>query len=167
MKTFDYTINGIKYHVEVLSIEDNIAEVEVNGTQYSVEIDKGSKEAPLMRSVSSKTKGASAPKAKAPTAPVAPTVTPTSSAPSTPTPTPTPAPSIGGAGTAMQSPLPGVILSVSVKVGDAVKKGQKIMVLEAMKMENDIKANKDGVIASIAVAQGDSVQEGDTLVTIS
>lgn len=160
MKTFDYTINGIKYHVEVLSIEDNIAEVEVNGTQYSVEIDRDTKQSPLMRSISKPKSPVAAPVAApvAPTAQAAPAATPS---------TPAAAPSAGGAGSPLQSPLPGVILSVSAKVGDTVKKGQKIMVLEAMKMENDIKAHKDGVIASISVAQGDSVQEGDTLATIS
>lgn len=158
MKKFTYTINGIKYSVEVHDIEDNIAEVEVNGTKYSVELEKGTKETPLMRNVS-KPKTAPTPVSRpAPAAPVAPVA---SSAPAE-----APA-SSGGAATPVQSPLPGVVISVNVNVGDSVKKGQKVLVLEAMKMENDIKAPKDGTIASIVVKQGDSLQEGDTLMTIN
>ena len=64
------------------------------------------------------------------------------------------------------SPLPGVILEVSVKVGDAVKRGQKVMVLEAMKMENVIEATADGTVTAIKVEKGDSVLEGAPLVII-
>ena len=75
-----------------------------------------------------------------------------------------PAPSAGG--TTVSSPLPGVILEVCVKEGDTVKNGQKIMVLEAMKMENVIEATADGVIKSIKVNKGDSVMEGTPLAII-
>jgi len=64
------------------------------------------------------------------------------------------------------SPLPGVITHVMVKEGDAVKSGQTLMVLEAMKMENNIEANRDGKVTSIAVREGTSVMEGETLITI-
>ena len=64
------------------------------------------------------------------------------------------------------SPLPGVILSVDCKVGDTVKRGQKILVLEAMKMENNINADRDGKIVEIKVNKGDSVLEGADLVVI-
>ena len=73
------------------------------------------------------------------------------------------APSVAGA---VKSPLPGVILSVDCKVGDTVKRGQKILVLEAMKMENNINADRDGKIVEIKVNKGDSVLEGADLVVI-
>ena len=81
-----------------------------------------------------------------------------------PKPAAAPAPSAGG--TTVSSPLPGVILEVCVKEGDTVKNGQKIMVLEAMKMENVVEATADGVIKSIKVNKGDSVMEGTPLAII-
>ncbi|MDR1182828.1 MAG: acetyl-CoA carboxylase biotin carboxyl carrier protein subunit [Bacteroidales bacterium] len=66
----------------------------------------------------------------------------------------------------LKSPLPGVILDVFVKVGDSVKNGQKVVLLEAMKMENNIDADKDGVVKEIKIAKGDSINEGDTLLII-
>ena len=77
-----------------------------------------------------------------------------------------PAAAAGGAGTAVTSPLPGVILDVCVKEGDAVKRGQTVMVLEAMKMENVIEATADGTVTAIKVDKGDSVLEGAPLVII-
>ena len=77
-----------------------------------------------------------------------------------------PAPAAGGSGRGVKSPLPGVILDVKVKVGDAVKKGQTVVILEAMKMENNINADQDGTITAINVKQGDSVLEGTDLVMI-
>ena len=72
----------------------------------------------------------------------------------------------GGAAGAVRSPLPGVILSVDCKVGDTVKRGQKLLVLEAMKMENTIPADRDGKIVEVKVNKGDSVLEGADLVII-
>lgn len=72
-----------------------------------------------------------------------------------------------GAGVTVNSPLPGVILEVSVKEGDVVKKGQKVMLLEAMKMENVIEATADGTVTSIKVNKGDSILEGAPLLTIA
>ena len=66
----------------------------------------------------------------------------------------------------MKSPLPGVILDIKVKEGDMVKKGQVIIILEAMKMENNINADRDGKVTSIKVSKGDSVLEGTDLVII-
>ncbi len=144
MKEFNYKINGIKYRVEINSVEDNVAEVSVNGNAYTVEIESAK---PVKT-----TPKVTAPKpAAAPAATVAPA--------------PAAAPAAGG-GAPVLSPLPGVIIGIHCKVGDQVKRGQRLIVLEAMKMENDIKADRDGVIASIAVSQGESVQEGATLVTI-
>ena len=80
---------------------------------------------------------------------------------------PVAAPAPAGAGTDIYSPLPGVIIEVSVKEGQAVKAGQKVAVLEAMKMENDIQADKDGTVTAIHVHKGDSVLEGAKIVTIA
>jgi biotin carboxyl carrier protein len=66
----------------------------------------------------------------------------------------------------LKSPLPGVILDIFVKVGDSVKNGQKVLLLEAMKMENNIDADKDGVVKEIKISKGDSINEGDVLLII-
>ena len=143
MKDYKYTINGNIYKVTIGEIEENVAHVEVNGTPYLVEMEK------VVKTVAK-------PVVKArPTTPAAPTTK--LNRPS--------AAAAAGAGT-IKSPLPGVILNVKVNVGDTVKKGDTIMILEAMKMENAIKADRDGKIASISVKQGESVLEGAALVTI-
>ena len=89
-----------------------------------------------------------------------------SEAKAAPAPTAAPAPAATGEGEAIASPMPGTILDVKVNVGDSVKKGQVLMILEAMKMENEIMAGTDGVITSIGVTKGASVQTGDALCTI-
>jgi glutaconyl-CoA decarboxylase len=77
---------------------------------------------------------------------------------------PAPAPKAAPAGAkTIVAPMPGTILSVNVKAGEAVKKGQVLCILEAMKMENEIMAGSDGTITSVAVAQGDSVNTGQVL----
>lgn len=142
MKEFKYKINGNLYTVNINQIEDNIATVEVNGTPYKVELDKPAKKQikPLTR-----------PQA----APVTPAGEPVVSRPA--------AASVAGA---VRSPLPGVILEINVSVGDTVKAGQKVAILEAMKMENAIHAGHDGVVKSIDVNPGDAVLEGALLITI-
>ncbi|MBO7510803.1 MAG: biotin/lipoyl-binding protein, partial [Bacteroidales bacterium] len=85
-----------------------------------------------------------------------------SAAPATPA-----APAAGGPAKKVCSPLPGVILSVNVAVGDKVKAGDKVAVLEAMKMENDIEAESDGTISAIHVQKGDSVLEGAAIVSLA
>ncbi len=143
MKEYKYKINGNVYKVAVGDIDDNIAQVEVNGVPYKVELER--KAAPV--------KVAAAPKAAA--------------APRTSTGEKVIAkPSAGGKGSAVVAPLPGVVLSIPVKVGDTVKASDTVLLLEAMKMENAIHAGRDGRIASIAVNPGDSVLEGATLITI-
>ncbi|GAB1452896.1 biotin/lipoyl-binding protein [Draconibacterium sp.] len=145
MKKFKFTINGNQYETEVLSIEDNIAEIEVNGTLYKVEVDKTMK--------STKTPKLVRPKA-IPSTDSHPSVAKTSS-PTAPK----------GAGS-IKSPLPGVVLEMFVREGDMVKMGQKLLMLEAMKMENNIEADKAGKIVSILKHKGDSVMEGDVLIII-
>lgn len=143
MKKFKFTIRGNKYDVEILSIEDNIAELEVNGTSYKVEIDQEVKTSKTPRLV------------RQPIVPSAESSTVKTSKPS----------EKKGAGT-IKAPLPGTILSIAVKPGDIVKPGDSLLIMEAMKMENNIKADKEGKILSVAVTVGGSVLEGDTLVEI-
>ena len=81
-------------------------------------------------------------------------------------PAPAPAASLGE-GTKVEAPMPGTILDVKVSVGDTVKAGQPVVVLEAMKMENDIVAPVDGTITSIVVKKGDTVESNDALATIA
>ena len=103
-----------------------------------------------------------------PIAPAAPVAAPAAPAPATAAAAPAPAPSAGsGAGKAITSPLPGVIIEVSVKEGQAVKAGQKVAVIEAMKMENEIQASSDGTVTAVLVNKGDSVLEGAEIVKIA
>ncbi|MBA4407020.1 acetyl-CoA carboxylase biotin carboxyl carrier protein subunit [bacterium] len=145
MKKFKLTINGNQYEVDIVNIEDNIAEVEVNGTKYQVEVDKKiqpSKTPRLVRSIVS------------PSTDVVKSVAKTA-----------PPNELKGAGN-VKSPLPGVILNVHVKEGDIVKIGDKLLTLEAMKMENNVNADKGGKIIAVKVKPGDSVLEGDLLIQI-
>lgn len=97
-------------------------------------------------------------------APVA--TTSTVAAPVAPAPAPAAKPAVNVEGTKVTAPMPGNINGVSVKVGDAVKNGDKLIVLEAMKMENDITSPTDGTVAAVAVNKGDVVSTGDLLVVI-
>ena len=143
MKQFKFTINDIIYNVTVNKIEDEVARVEVNGTSYKVLIDKPAKKQTV--------------KIKRPAQTAATVI-------NTPVLGANPA---GSTSTyAVKSPLPGVIISVECKVGDEVQKGQTILVLEAMKMENSIPADHGGKIIAIKVKTGDSVMEGADLVLI-
>lgn len=102
---------------------------------------------------------------------VAPVAAPVAAAPvAAPAAAPAPAPaakSVGAGSIKVASPMPGKILDVKANVGDAVKKGQVILILEAMKMENEVVAPEDGTVASIDVASGATVEAGDTLATLN
>lgn len=137
MKKFKFTIRGNEYEVQINSFEDNVAEVDVNGSMYTVELEeqiKKTKTPKLVRSRPVQTKVA-APKPAAGLSKVV-------------------------------APLPGTIFKLNVKEGDEVKKGQNILVMEAMKMENNVLAEKDGVVSKVHVAEGDSVLQGDVLAEI-
>lgn len=142
MKQFKYTINGNEYNVTINNVEDTFAEVEVNGTPYKVEMDK-----PAKKQVITLKRPVQAP------------------LPSSGTPVVNRKAASTSAG-AVKSPLPGVILSIDCNVGDVVRRGQKIAVLEAMKMENNINADKEGKVIAIKVSKGDSVLEGADIVVI-
>lgn len=144
MKTYRFKINGNGYEVAINSVEGQTASVTVNGTPYTVELEN-------------------APAAPVQAVPVQ--AAPAQTAP-VQAPAAAPAPAASGAGKAVTSPLPGVIIAVKVNVGDAVKAGQEVAVLEAMKMENSIEATHDGTVTAIHVAKGDSVLEGAPVVTI-
>ena len=152
MKQYKYTINGAQYDVTIDSIVGSKAKVEVNGIPFEVEMHGSSlveEDLPTMS-----TEGAPAPSA----APAAPAAAPAAAAPA--------AKSGPGAGTPVKAPLPGVVTKILVAEGQAVKKGETVLVLEAMKMENNITAEADGAVTGICVAAGDSVMEGTTLLTI-
>jgi biotin carboxyl carrier protein len=145
MKQYRFKINGNQYNVDINSVEGNIASVSVNGTSYQVELED-------------------APTAPVQAVPVQTSVITPAAAPAQAAPAPKPAAS--GAGKPVTSPLPGVIIAVKVNVGDSVKAGQEVAVLEAMKMENSIEAVQDGTVTAIHVAKGDSILEGAAIVTI-
>jgi glutaconyl-CoA/methylmalonyl-CoA decarboxylase subunit gamma len=146
MKKFSFTINGHDYDVEIKSVEDNMAEVEVNGFLYTVEFDRTiqtTKTPKLVRNDS------------------------VPSTDLTPAEKKTGLPDKIKGGRFIKSPLPGTILEVNVKVGDKVKSGDKLLLLEAMKMENTIVSDKDGIIETINFNKGDTVREGDILIVIA
>ena len=146
MKQYKFKINGNDYNVAINSTNGNLADVTVNGVSYQVEMENSMPAAAPVQA---------APQASAPA--------PQPAAAAAPAPAAKPA----GEGKAVTSPLPGVIIEVSVKEGDTVAAGQKGAVLEAMKMENEIQAEKAGVVTKIHVSKGDSVLEGASIVTIA
>ena len=144
MKEYKYKINGNVYKVAVGDIEDNIAQVEVNGVPYKVELEQAKAAA---------VKVAAAPRPAA--------------APRTATGEKVIAkPAVTGSGAKVVAPLPGVVLSIPVKVGDTVKAADTVLVLEAMKMANNLEAEKDGKVTAICVKTGESVLEDSPLVVI-
>ena len=142
MKEYKYTINGNKYEVAINEVSDTTAKVTVNGADYTVEWEKLVEEKPVVKvqPVAAKPAAPATPVAKPAAAPVS--------------------------GNAIKTPLPGVIIDVKVAVGDTVKKGQTVVVLEAMKMENNINADRDGKVVAIQVAKGDTVADGAVLVVL-
>ena len=128
MKEYKYKINGNEYSVAIIDLEGDKAAVEVNGVSYQVDILTEGYTAPAPRPAA---KPAAAPAPAPAAAPAAPAPAPQPIAPAAPAAEPA-APA--GKGTAVQSPLPGVILDIKVAVGDQVKAGQTVAILEAMKM---------------------------------
>ena len=157
MAKYQYTVKGVDYEVEIQDIEGNIANVTVNGIPFEVEMKQpvkagkqkvklseerraeGSEERRVKSEESNSSSASAASTSSAPTA---------------------------GAGKPVVAPLPGTINEIKVKVGDKVNAGDTVVILEAMKMQNNIEAETSGTITSINVSKGDAVMEGDTLVTI-
>ncbi len=136
MKSFQFTIDGRKYATTVNEIEDNVAEVTVNGTIFHVEIDQ-MKHATSIKPAAPKAAAAAAPRAAQP------------------------------AGTVVvKSPLPGSIVKVVAAAGQAVKKGDLLLTMESMKMENQVTSEYDGTVKSVLVQPGQNVMQDDKLVEI-
>jgi biotin carboxyl carrier protein len=142
MKKFKFTINGNNYEVEILGFEENVAKVEVNGTVYDVEVQKDlkvTKTPTLVR--------AEPPKPTGKETRIPKNVTKTTNV-------------------AIKAPLPGTIIQVFVKPGDKVAIGQKVLTMEAMKMENNVMSEKDGTVKTVNVKPGQTVMQNDILVEI-
>ena len=143
MKEYKYKINGNEYKVAIDNIEGNIAHIQLNGVAYDVELPEQPKAAPAVKRVVVSDAPAATPK------PAARKATPAA-----------------GGGHVIESPLPGVIKEIFVKVGQQVKADDVVCILEAMKMENEIHAGVDGTVKSIEVSKEDSVLEGNTIMVI-
>ena len=142
MKEYKYKINGNEYAVCINEVNDTTANVTVNGEEFKVEWEKPKEEKPVVKVQPAAAKPAPAP-APAAAAPVA-----------------------AAKGNAIKTPLPGVIIDVKVNVGDDVKKGETVVILEAMKMENNINADRDGKVVAVQVTKGDTVADGAVLVVL-
>lgn len=140
MKEYKYTINGNDYTVEIDSVGKETAKVIVNGVRYTVDIAQPKEEAiePVLAHERHERK-VTEKKREVEQAQKRKIVS---------------------------SPLPGVILSITVGVGDYVKRGQKVAVLEAMKMENDIEADRDGKVSAVYVKKDDSILQGAPIISI-
>ena len=169
MKTYNFKINGKDYAVTIGEADGRTLPVNVNGADYQVELENAPQAAPVAAMPGSGRTpdqvgsdvakvGSDAAKAGSDAAKAGSDAAKASAAP---------AAKPAGAGEKVNSPLPGVIIEVSVKEGQAVKAGQKLAVLEAMKMENEIPAPKDGTVTAIHVSKGDSVLEGAPIVSIA
>lgn len=147
MNNYQYKLNGITYNVEIEEIEGNIAKVNVNGKTFEVEMKEPLKAKPKAPHVT-------------PAAPSAPPFMPSQPA------APAAATSVGP-GKKVVAPLPGTITELKVAVGQTVKTGDTVLILEAMKMQNNIEAESNGTVTKILVNQGDTVMEGATLLVIN
>jgi len=136
MTEYKFKVDGKDYTVSLDSVEENMVNIVVNGIPHKVELEKAP-EAPVV----ARPAVVRHVKKAADTA-------------------------ASGGGKPLKSPLPGVILDIFVKVGDTVKSGQKVLLLEAMKMENNIDSDKDGTVLEIKISKGDSINEGDVLLII-
>ncbi|MEI6691116.1 MAG: biotin/lipoyl-containing protein [Chlorobium sp.] len=137
MRRYKFTISGNKYNVEIKSFEENLAEVEINGTSYRVELGK---------------------EIKTPQTPKLVRYNP---------PAPSKEPVLNTSGLCLiKAPLPGTIIAISVLPGMKIKLDQPVIVLEAMKMENNVFAEKTGTVKTVKVAVGDTVMQGDILIEI-
>ncbi len=145
MKKYKLRINDNDYQVDVLAVEDSSATVKVNGVVYEVEVDRQLKTTKTPKL----TRGESVPS----------TDVENSTAK-------TAKPDASKKAKNIKSPLPGKIIDVFVKIGDAVKMGQTVLCLEAMKMENNINSDKEGTVKAIQVQKNDTVLEGDLLIEL-
>ena len=148
MNKYQYKVQGVDYDVEIEEVEGNVAKVVVNGIRFDVELKQ-----PINPTSTLKKVRVEAPKPVA--RPAIPTAAP-AAAPAAP----------AGSGSPVKAPLPGTVTELKVNVGDTVKQGDVVLVLEAMKMQNNIESEYNGTVTSIAVKQGETVMEGSVLLTI-
>ena len=142
MKNFTFNINQNSYSVRIVSHEDNIIDLEVNGTSYSVKMEGDIKTVKTPRLVRTASKSAPEPvKIKN-------------------------ASSSSSGKIKITAPIPGIILSLNVKVGDTVKVGDLLLVLEAMKMENNITSEKAGVVSAVNVSVGQQVLQSEVMIEL-
>ena len=151
MNKYQYKVQGVDYDVEIEEVEGNVAKVNVNGIRFDVELKQ-----PINPTSSLMKVRVEAPK------PVARPAIPTAAPAAAPVAPAAPA----GAGSPIKAPLPGTIIELKVNVGDTVKQGDCVLVLEAMKMQNNIESEYEGTVTSITVKQGETVMEGTVLLTI-
>lgn len=153
MNKYQYKVQGIDYEVEIAEVEGNIAKVNVNGIPFEIELQKPINAA---KHPSMNTPKVEVPKPATPSQPTA-----------APQPVSQPAqPAPAGAGMAIKSPLPGTVTDIKVSVGQTIQAGDVVLVLEAMKMQNNIEAEHEGKVTAIYVNQGDTIMEGTVLMTI-
>ncbi len=150
MNKYQYKVQGVDYEVEIEEVEGNIAKVNVNGIPFEVELQQPINAAKHPNIAKVKVE-APKPVAAAPVAAAAAPAQPAVAA---------------GSGNPVKAPLPGTINQINVKVGDTVAVGDVIVVLEAMKMQNNIEAEYAGTVTSVVVSQGESVMEGAVMLTI-
>ena len=154
MAKYEYKVKGVDYVVEIQDIEGNIANVTVNGIPFEVEMKQP------VKAGKQKVKLSEERRVKSEESNSSSSATNASSATAT-------QPAAAASGKPVVAPLPGTINEIKVKVGDKVNTGDTVVILEAMKMQNNIEAETSGTITSINVNKGDAVMEGDTLVTIA
>ena len=142
MQKLNFNINGKHYEATITEVEHNVAEVELNGKKYTIDVERS--EAVAIPTIATPKPAAAAPVAAAPAAPKA-----------------------AAGANAIVAPLPGSVVSVLVKAGDAVKAGQKLAVSEAMKMEYEILAPADGTVKAVHCSAGQAVQQGDALIELA
>ena len=149
MAKYEYKVQGVDYEVDIVEVNGTSAKVTVNGIEFDVELKtpistgKQTHKPAAVKPVAAPVQG-EAPAAKEQPAPVK-----------------------AGEGEKVVSPLPGIITAINVKVGDAVAAGDTVVVLEAMKMQNNIEAENAGTVTSVMVNVGDTVMEGTVLITIA
>ena len=153
MAKYEYKVKGVDYVVEIQDIEGNIANVTVNGIPFEVEMKQP------VKAGKQKVKLSEERRVKSEESNSSSSATNASSATAT-------QPAAAASGKPVVAPLPGTINEIKVKVGDKVNAGDTVVILEAMKMQNNIEAETSGTITGINVNKGDAVMEGDTLVTI-
>ncbi len=141
MKSFKYTIQGHDYEVDIIKIEDNIAEIEVNSTKYKVELHREIKKSKTPRLMRSKMPRPTSKESKI-------------------------VKNKGEKSYNVVAPLPGTILNIFVKEGDEISRGDKLLIMEAMKMENEVLAEKSGTVKRIKILVGDTVLQNDVLIEI-